>query len=138
MVDIQIHNNIDSDNSIKLTRKRPNKKIVFEKEQHQILEKLNTILGITDSNNFFSLYELENDENKHREIVNLEIDLKKYFACSQWAYFNGKNVKKEYMSLVRSIYKKMGYDVVGKSTKIKINPDKVIHSKIYYIIKKNV
>jgi hypothetical protein len=122
---------------IKISNKSSKKNLKYYDDQLRVLAKLNTILNITDTNNTFIMYELENNEEQQKQILDLETDIKKYFSYSTWSYFNAKNKKKNYMSLVRSIYKTLGYDLFYKSYKIK-NGDKLIHSQIYHIIKKNI
>ena len=115
---------------------RPNKDIYIN-ERLEVVNKLNNILGLNDNNDNFILYELENNEDKQKQIYNLECDVKNYFKYSTWGYFNSKYTKKGYMSLLRSIYKSMGYNIFHKSYKVN-NGEKIIHSKRYYILKKNI
>jgi hypothetical protein len=115
---------------------RPNKDIYLN-ERLQVVDKLNIILELDANKDNFILFELENNEDKQKQIYGLENDIKNYFKYSTWGYFNAKYKKKGYMSLLRSIYKNMGYNILHKSYKIK-KENQVIHSKIYYIIKKNI
>jgi hypothetical protein len=113
---------------------RPLKKALYEEERLFVLNKLNNILGINDINNSFLLYELENNIEKQKQILELEKDVKKFFACSTWSFFNAKT-KRSYMSLLRSIYRNMNYDIAYKTIKIKVD-DKWIPTQNYYICKK--
>ncbi len=122
---------------IQILNKTIKKNIKYYDDQLRVLDKLNNILNVTSTNNTFIMYELENNIEKQKNILDLETDIKKYFSYSTWSYFNAKNKKKNYMSLIRSIYKNMGFDLFHKSYKIK-NDDNIIHSQIYYIIKKNL
>ena len=48
------------------------KSILYKKEQDGILDKLINILGL-DDNNSTILYELDNDENKQKQILDLMV-----------------------------------------------------------------
>ncbi len=85
----------------------------YKADQLLVVEKLNQILGINESNNKFILEELNSDEEKQKKIIGLEEDVKKYFLYGNWGYFK-KLVANESMSLVRSIYKNTGYEMQYK------------------------
>lgn len=137
MDNILVEQNISGPENNNVSIKKISKKmLLYEEDRKNVVKKLNNILGITDTNNSFVLYELENNIDKQNKINELELDVKKYFVYSSWSYFNAKNKKRTYMSLLRSIYKTMGYDIAYKSTKIKIN-EQWITTQNYYIIKRN-
>ncbi len=96
-----------------ITKKSYKKKDKYEKEQQEIVRKLNGILGLDEKNNKFVLEELKQDEEKQKQIIGLEEEVKKYFAYNRWAYFK-VGVNNEAISLMRSIYKSSGYDVSYK------------------------
>jgi hypothetical protein len=98
------------DNNKPVVKRSYTKKEKFEKEQLEIVARLNSILGLNEKNNKFILEELKGDEEKQKQIIGLEEDVKKYFACRGWAYFN-KDVDTKWLSLMRSIYKSTGYEV---------------------------
>jgi hypothetical protein len=116
--------------NIKKSRVRKTKNDVYFNEQQDIVNKLNNILNISATNNTFILDDLKNDIDKQNKILELENDVKKFFAYTRWAYFS-QNVDNKYLSLMRSIYKNTGYDV---SYKITSRNGKYIY--IYYINKK--
>lgn len=90
---------------------RPPKSIKYDKERKQVLKKIFDILGITEKNMVFFCENLENDKDKFYE---LEEDIKKYFICCNWNYFNGKkNTQKPHLSLIKSVLKDMGYVIIG-------------------------
>jgi hypothetical protein len=115
---------------------RPNKDIYLN-ERLQVVDKLNKILGLDDINDNFILFELENNEDKQKQIYGLENDIKNYFKYAKWSYFNGRKSNKGYLSILKSIYKSMNYSIFSKSYKIK-KEDKLIHTKKYFIVKKNI
>ena len=55
------------------------KKEVYKKEQDEIIHKIISIVGIED-NTQITLYELDNDIKKQKEIMNLIPDIRKYFS----------------------------------------------------------
>jgi hypothetical protein len=105
------------DNNKPVIKRSYTKKEKFEKEQLEIVVRLNSILGLNEKNNKFILEELKSDEEKQKQIIGLEEDVKKYFACNRWPYFN-TGVNNEAVSLMRSIYKKTGYEVNYKKRTI--------------------
>ena len=58
-----------------------NKTELYINERQIILEKIFEILNIDDSNNTFFLKDLDNDDNKQNLILELELDIRKYFVC---------------------------------------------------------
>lgn len=109
------------------------KKIMYQKERLEILHKLNSILGITETHKSFALITLDNNPEMQKQINDLGVDVKKYFKCADWTYFC-RNVKKKYLSLVKSIYKDMGYEIEKKSISV-LNND-VLSPTQYYTITK--
>lgn len=85
---------------------RPKKDLAFEEEKQQVLDKLFKIIGITDDNKIFYFTDIENDENKQKEILDLENDVKLYFNYSGFSYFS-KKLDRPYLSLAKSIMKSM-------------------------------
>ena len=81
----------------------------FKEERQNILTKLLDILEINDKNKIFSLHDLDINIDKQNAILNLEKDIKKYFVCSKWSYFNQKTkgFKRNYLSLIKSVLKKV-------------------------------
>ena len=98
------------DNNINIIKRSYTKKEKYQKEQEEIVKRLNTILGLNEKNNKFILEDLKNDQEKQKQILELEEDVKKCFAYNRWAYFK-VGIKNEAISLMRSIYKSSGYDV---------------------------
>ncbi len=100
---------------------------LFYDQQIDILNKFNEILNITETQNYFIMNDLEVDKEKINQILNLENEIKKYFKCNRWSYFNNGG---DYLALIKSFYKAMHYDVIYKI--------KMIDKKrlvLYYIIK---
>ena len=98
---------------------------------------MNQILGINESNNLIYFYDIDNSPDKQKQIYDLADDVKKYFKCGTWAYFTkaGQD-ERQYLSLIRSIYRNMGYDVTP-TIKHFFRDDKKIIGKTYALHKSN-
>lgn len=73
--------------------KKQTKKELYLEERLEILNKLNDILEITENNSIIYFYDVDNSTDKQQQIDNLINDIKKY------------------LSLVRSIYQDMDYEI---------------------------
>jgi hypothetical protein len=126
---------IMTDDNKKIIKRSYSKKEKYEEEQKNIVRKLNEILGLNEKNNKFILEELKQDEEKQKQIIGLEEDVKKYFAYSNWGYFRNENITNDTktISLTRAIYKNSGYDI---SYRLKMK-NKISHTE-YLITKKNI
>ncbi len=128
------NNNINSKKNI--TRNKPTKQEFFKKEQEDILNKINNIMGINESNNVLYLYDIENDSDKRQQVLALLDDIKKYFKASKWYYITSGELE-NYFLLVKTIYKQMNYDIIGKPCNITRNEKKLKTTK-YIIGKLNI
>ena len=109
----------------KYSRKTKNE--LYKEEQYKIFNKLNTFLNI--NNNYFVIDDYDNFPYKN-DILNLVNDIKKYFVYNRWSYFNNDG---DYISLIKSIYNEMKYDIISR--KIQILNKSVIFC---YIINDNI
>ena len=91
-------------------KKSYTKKAKYTKEREEIINKLNSIIGITTENNKFILEELKSNEEKQNQILGLVNEVNKYYACSQWPCFN-KDIEKKWLSLMKALYKNTGYNL---------------------------
>ncbi len=119
-------------NKPKIIKNRSTKKDLYKKEQEEILNKINNILGINKDNNTIYLYDIENDINKKEQILALSDDIQKYFKAGDWGFFKTDICKNNHVLLCKSIYKDMGYQILSKNTHIKRNDNK-INTKEYTI-----
>ena len=103
-------------------------------ERQIILDKIFEILNINDSNNIFFLKDLDNDENKQNQILELELEIRKVFVCGSWASFVCPNVKRKVLSMIKNIMKAMNYKMIAKRKLIK-NSDKKLQETYYYFLK---
>ena len=95
-----------TDDNEKPSWKRLDKKksSIYEKEQKEILEKLYTITGVTDTNKTIAYYDIENDQKKIDEIMAMKDDIYKYFRATTSKYVK---ITKEYISLIKLVLKQM-------------------------------
>ena len=110
----------------------------FTKERQELLQKMFDILGITDDNKMFSLKKLDENEEKQKQILDLVDDIKKYFVCSKWTFFNHKDrqIKREFLSLIKSIFRDMNVKMVSSFLHIPTIDNKV-KCETYYILQFN-
>jgi hypothetical protein len=107
----------------------------YDQERRCILQKLYDILEVTETNNKFSLKDLDNNIEKQNAIIEMESDVKKYFLCSRWSYFNNKtrDFKRNYLSLIKTLCKQMDVKLIT-STMTKKYDNNTTESETYYYI----
>jgi hypothetical protein len=105
--------------------------------RNDVLQKLFTILDISENNNKISLKKLDKDLNIQKQIINLENDVQKYFDCSKWSYFiNGnRKFKRKYLSLIKTIFNDMNVKIITSILIKNIDSKKTYET--YYIIDNN-
>lgn len=102
---------------------------LYKKEQDELCNKIINILQL--DNNLMILYELDNDENKKQNIMNLIPDLRKYFSFTKIIGINEPTkAKRPYLSIIRQItkkrYKMNSYDYRIKKDNTEIRTKKYI------------
>ena len=109
---------------------------LYKNQQVELMDKIINILEL-DENNSITLYDLDNNILKQKEILSLLPDIKKYFKCnSVKSLLSPEKVKRVYLSLIRYITK-LEYNMV--STQFVINKDKnIIRTTKYFFIKNNL
>lgn len=109
------------------------KAIKYKKEQEEIIEKIITILDAT--NKTFILYDIDNDEEKQKQIYNLIDDIKKNFSSYNIGGLKEpERYKRTWLSIVRQLLKKK-YNVISGDLTITKNEEK-IRTRIYTLIDK--
>ena len=107
----------------------------YQNEREDICNKIITILELKEDNTFL-LYELDDNIEKQKKILELKEEIQKYFACSTISSFKPNfECKRPYLNIIRSILRKQNYTFIGNDYTIKINniPTKTIK----YIIFRN-
>jgi hypothetical protein len=95
----------------------------YSNERTELLQKMFNILEISKEHNTISLKKLDEDTDLQQKILDLIPDIKKYFLCSRWTLFSNKNreIKREYLSLIKSVMKDMDINYESKRTSKKIS-----------------
>lgn len=118
----KIEDSVSKDNDgVNKKKVRRNKKELYALERNLLISKLDNILEL-EKNNYAIIYEdlIENAELKKFLNENAEC-IRKYYCSSGWLYFiphlHG-NVKKNEITLMKSIYKDHGYKFASRSKTI--------------------
>jgi hypothetical protein len=107
---------------------------LYTEERQIILNKILEILNINNENKLFYLYELDADVKKQNEILELELDIKKYFNSCSWACFVKPNMKRKFLSIIKKIMKVMNCNMIAKRKLIKIGDSEKHQETFYYFI----
>jgi len=121
------------DSDVKKKRNRPTKAQLYKEERMTILNKLNNILGIIEDNKIFYIYDIENNDNKQKEINDLFNDITKYFKGKSTALFAKDSIERKWLSIIKIVYKEMNFDMEHGIQNIK-RDDKKIKSSFYKIV----
>lgn len=107
----------------------------YTEERKDVLDRLLNILEVTKTNNMLSLKKLDESIDKQKMIMELEEDIKRYFLCSKWSYFNNKDrkMKRVYLSLIKMIMKDMNVTMTT-STLVTKTKENIKKYETYYII----
>lgn len=127
-------NNSDSSKNNSDKKKiRRNKKLLFEKERNEILEKLINLINFNDNNTVLFVQLQDNLELK--KYLNDNIDnIKKYYRCSSWGYFVSLNngEKGDEIVLLKAIFKDHGYVIFSKDITSEYNNVKKRYTKLFF------
>ena len=114
-----------ADEQKKKVTRRIKKSELYAEERNKIIEKMNTILDIKNDKGFFYIDDIS--EEKRQEIIDLGNDVKKYFSFGTMNFFKNPDMDYRYVSLIKSVYKELGYNVnQAKSTNAVKNPKVVV------------
>ena len=110
------------------------KKEVYKKEQDEIIHKIISIVGIED-NTQITLYELDNDIKKQKEIMNLIPDIRKYFSFNNLkAVGEPERIKRPWLSIMKQLTKEK-YKLTNKHCRLYQDGGKVIRTMNYTFTK---
>ena len=108
----------------------------YQNEREDICNKIITILELKEDNTFL-LYELDDNIEKQKKILELKEEIQKYFACSTISSFKPNfECKRPYLNIIRSILRKQNYNFIGNDYTIKIN--NISKKTIKYVIFRNI
>jgi hypothetical protein len=115
------------------SKPKSNKKIdKYVKEQHELLIKLNNILGITLTNNKFIICDI--DESKQNQIVDLFEDVKRYIKCgtARICKQGVHGIQRPFLAIIKIIYKAANINLLHMQSFVE-RDDKKIFTGIYFV-----
>ena len=123
-----------SDVHKKAGRKKKTEK--YNTERLEILNKIRDILGVTPENNIFYLYDIDINKDKQQQINDLKSQIETYFKSKNSAVFmpDDKKAIRPYMSLIRLVFKEMGFHMIVTRVTI-YREEKSIYTSMYTINK---
>ena len=107
----------------------------YTNEREDIINRALEILQL-DEDKSFILYEFDKDIEKQNRIIELAIDIKRYFASSYWNGINDKNTVRPYLTIIRNLFKNQGFLFINKSFIYNTGENGKVKTTRYYIIKK--
>lgn len=107
----------------------------YTNEREDIINRVLEILQL-DEDKSFILYEFDKDIEKQNRIIELAIDIKRYFASSYWNGINDKNTVRPYLTIIRNLFKNHGFLFINKSFIYNTGENGKVKTTRYYIIKK--
>jgi len=107
----------------------------YTNEREDIINRALEILQL-DEDKSFILYVFDKDIEKQNRIIELAIDIKRYFASSYWNGINDKNTVRPYLTIIRNLFKNHGFLFINKSFIYNTGENGKVKTTRYYIIKK--
>jgi len=93
---------------------------IFRKEQNEVIDKIITILDLENKNSY-TLYELDNNENIQKNIMELIPEIRKWFAFNNIkAVGEPDKRKRAWLSIIKNLIK-CKYNIETKEQQFKIN-----------------
>jgi hypothetical protein len=106
---------------------------LYKKEQEEICDKIINILELDDKSSFV-LYDLDNDEDKQKKLLDLIPEIRKYFSFSTMiGVSEPSKVKRPYMSIIRNICK-LKYNIITTNYYVRIDKNTRKKSMKYFFI----
>jgi len=113
------------------------KSVLYKKEQDDIIDKLVDILGIDDNNNSITLYEIDNNSEMCKDIMDLLPDIKKYYSLSTVKGISSpENSKRPYLTIIKQILKNK-YMIYNSDGKVYIESGRIRTTKYVFLKKKD-
>ena len=108
------------------------KKELYKTEQGEIIDKIIDLMELDDDNSV-TLYELDNNDEKQKKILDLIPEIRKYFSYSYVrALMYPDETKRVYLSIIRQLTKHK-YKMFSKEVRIKVDGEK-IRTKLYTFV----
>ena len=94
------------------SRIKATKEMRYKDNRDNIILQLNKLIGITLESNEFYMYELQNNKDLIKYLLELIPEIKIYYKYSTWGFFSEHNLNnKNPLSLLRALYNNSGYKV---------------------------
>jgi len=107
----------DNKNNADTKNKKMTKSERYKKEREEFVNELEQIMGLSESNRGVLLYDLEHNEPLNKYLKDKIVDIQKFYKCGTWNYFvkqHQNNGDVDEISLIKSIFKNEGYEVITK------------------------
>lgn len=104
---------------------------LYRDKQIEIFDKLMEILNYNGDHSFI-LYEMDNNEELQNSIMDLTLNIRRYYNACSCPGLNNTKCKRPYMSIIRFLCKSNNMNIISRDHIIK-NDVKNIRTKIYYI-----
>jgi hypothetical protein len=102
---------------------------LYKKEQEEIVDKIITILDLENKNNY-TLYELDNNEEIQKKIMELIPEIRKWFSFNNMkAVGEPSKIKRPWLSIIKNLLKSK-YNIESKDFQFTEN-GKHIRTHIY-------
>ena len=108
---------------------------LYTNERQIIFNKILEILNISESdkNKTFTLSYLDNNVKIQNQILELEQNIRSFFASRSWSCFANHNIKRKVLSIIKNVIKEMNLNIISKRKQIK-NNDLSYYDTVYYLI----
>jgi hypothetical protein len=122
------HNNNDESNKEIIPVKKitkPSKASLYGPERKKFLSDLMNTIGLSDTQKFFYLYDIDNNKEMQKKVLDMSADARQYFNSAGWGLFSKDNIHRPYMSLIRCALKDMGVKYTVIMSVIERNKKKI-------------
>ena len=133
---ISISDNCNKNNKReKRTRHRLCKSERFIEEREELINKLNSLIGLDKEKNHIILYELDHNEKLKEKIREKVPEIKKYYRTCSWGYFSKEEKKGmgNEIGLLKALYKNEGYNILTKRKTCEYDGIKKLQTELYFI-----
>jgi hypothetical protein len=125
-------NNENTDNSEKKTRVRLTRIDKYKMERNNLINNLEVLMKLTETNRGILLYDLEQDILLKKYLKDKIPEIKKIFKCGCWNYFIQKEEDRNEIGLLKSIFKNEGFKILSKRKYMDINGVKKQFNILYF------
>ena len=93
-------------------------------KQKEILDKIYNIVGINSTNKSFLLLDIDADEEKQKQIYELESEIKDNFLCATWGCFKVQNQDRKWYNIIKTVCKHT--DVTCYTKRKRLKKDEIV------------